>query len=89
MNSEKVETWYGIIISPTWHVQKSRDGYVKNWMHFMYKLDTLFRSIRVSDENSSVTPAIQNFNNLLQLRTFLRSLCTIQRHVINFQPFLT
>ena len=55
MNSEKVETWHGIIISPTWHVRKCRDGYGKNWMHFMYKLDTLFRCIRVLDENSSVT----------------------------------
>ena len=27
MNSEKVETLHGIIISPTWNVQKSRDGY--------------------------------------------------------------
>ena len=32
MNSEKVETWHGIIISPTWHVQKSR------WLR--QKLDT-------------------------------------------------
>ena len=24
MNSENVETWHGIIISPTWNVQKSR-----------------------------------------------------------------
>ena len=36
----------------------------------MYQLDNMFRSIRVSDENSSYTPAIQNFNNLLQFRTF-------------------
>ena len=48
-------------------------GLRKNWMHFVYKLDNLFRSIRVSDENSSVRPAIQNFNNLLQLRTFFAS----------------
>ena len=88
MNSEKVESWHGIIISPTWHVKKRRDGYGKNWMHFVYNLDTLFRSIRVSDENSSVTPAIQNFNNLLQLRTFLRLAGAIQSQVINFQPFL-
>ena len=42
-------------------------------MHIVYKLDNLFRSIKVSDENSSVRPAIQNFNNLLQLRTFFAS----------------
>ena len=29
MNSENVETWHGIIISPTWHVQNSRVGYGK------------------------------------------------------------
>ena len=30
MISDNVETWHGIIISPTWHVQNSREGYVKN-----------------------------------------------------------
>ena len=58
MNSQNVETWHGIIISPTQHVQKSREGYGKNWTHFVYKLDNLFRSISVSDENSSVTWAL-------------------------------
>ena len=33
MNSENVETWHGINISPTWHVQKSRG--------LQQKLDTL------------------------------------------------
>ena len=27
-------------------MQKSREGHGKNWMHFVYKLDNLFRSIR-------------------------------------------
>ena len=67
LNSEKVEPWRGIIISLTWHVQKSREGHGKNWMHFVYKLDNLFRSIRVSDENSSVTRALQCFLNLFEL----------------------
>ena len=89
MNSEKVETWQGIIISPAQHVQKSREGYGKNWMHFVYKLDNLLRSIRVSDENSSVTPAIQYCNNLLQLQNCSAFRCAIQIHVINFQPFVT
>ena len=87
MNSEKVETWHGIIISPTWHVQKSREGYGKNWMHFVYKLDTLFRSIKVSDENSSVTLAIQNFNNLLQLRTFCVYYAPFKAMSSTFNPF--
>ena len=69
MNSENVETWHGIIISPTWHVQNSREGYKKNRTHFVYKLDNLFRSIRVSDENSSVTWALQCFLNLFELQT--------------------
>ena len=69
MNSENVETWHGIIISPTQYVQKSREGYGKNWMHFVYKLDNLFRSTKVFDENSSVTLAL-HFLKLLQLQTF-------------------
>ena len=36
-------------------MQESREGYGKNWMHFVYKTDNLFRSIRVSYGNSSVT----------------------------------
>ena len=69
MNSENVETWHGIIISPTWNVQNSREGYGRNWTHFVYKLENLFRSIRVSDENSSVTRAL-HFLNLFELQTF-------------------
>ena len=61
MNSENVETWHGIIISPTQHVQNSREGYGKNQTHFVYKLHNLFRSIRVSYENSSVTKAGTSF----------------------------
>ena len=38
----------------------------KKWTHFMHKL---FRSIRVSDDNSSVTWALQCFLNLFELRT--------------------
>ena len=34
----------------------------------MYNLDNLFRSIRVSDENSSVTRALQCFLNLFELQ---------------------
>ena len=69
MNSENAETWHGIIISPAQHVRKSREGHGKNWMHFVYKLDNLFRSMRVSDDNSSVTRALQCYLNLFELRT--------------------
>ena len=89
MNSEKVETWHGIIISTTWHVKKSRDGYGKNRTHFMYKLDNLFRSIRILDENSSATRALQYFLNLFEIQNFLRLVCSIQSDVINFQHVLT
>ena len=68
MNSENVGTWHGIIISPAQHVQKSREGHGENWTHLVYKLDNLFRSIRVSDENSSVTRALQCFLNLFELQ---------------------
>ena len=50
-------------------MRKSREGHGKNWTHFVYKLDNLFRSIRVSAENSSVTLALQCFLNLFELRT--------------------
>ena len=55
MNSKMVESWHGVIISPTQHVQESREAYGKNWTHFVYKTDNLIRSIRVSHGNSSVT----------------------------------
>ena len=57
-------------------------------MHFVYKTDNLFRSIRVSYRNSSVTKGF-HFLNLFELHSFLCSKCTIQSHIINFQPFLT
>ena len=40
---------------------KSWEGYGKNWMHFAYKMDNHFRSIRVSNENSSVTNCFHFF----------------------------
>ena len=70
-------------------MRKSREGHGKNWTHFVYKLENLFRSIRVSDENSSGTRALQCFLNLFQLQTFLRSVHTIQSDVINFQHGVT
>ena len=70
INSEKVETWHGIIISPTLHVKKSIEGYGKNRMHFVYKLHNLFRSIRVSDKNSSVTWALHFFKLITTLDFF-------------------
>ena len=57
-------------------------------MHFVCKMDNLFRSIRISDENSSVTKGF-HFWNYLNSRLFVCSKWTIQSHIINFQPFLT
>ena len=42
-------------------MQECREGYGKNWMHFVYKMDNLFRSIRVSYGNSSVTKGFHFF----------------------------
>ena len=50
---------------------KSWEGYGKNWMHFVYKTDNLFRSIRVSYGNSSVTKGFQLFE-LTWTPNFLR-----------------
>ena len=69
-------------------MQRSREGYGKNWTHFVYKLDNLFRSIRVSDENSSVRLALHFFKLITTPEFFLRFVHTIESDVINFQNFL-
>ena len=67
---------------------KSWEDYDKNWMHFVYKLDHLFQSMRLSNENSSVTKAF-HFSNLISTQEFFHSICTIQSHILKFHPFLT
>ena len=68
---------------------KSWEDYDKNWMYFVYKLDHLFQSTRVWDENSSVTK-IFHFSKLISTQDFFfHSICTIQSHILKFQPFLT
>src|SRR3954462_15091290 len=68
---------------------QSSEDYDKNWMHFVYKLNHLFQSTRVSDENSSVTKTF-HFSKLISTQDFfLHSICTIQSHILKFQPFLT
>ena len=61
MNSEQVESWHGIIISSTLHVQESSKGYGKNWMPFVYKTDNLFQTIRISYGNSFGTKGFHFF----------------------------
>ena len=51
-------------------MQKSREGHGENWTHLVYKLDNLFRSIRVSDENSSVTRALQCIFKLIWTQAY-------------------
>ena len=63
-------------------MRESWEDYGKKWMHFVYKLDHLFQSTRVSDENSSVT-------RLLSLFQLASKTCNIQIHILKFQPFLT
>src|SRR3954468_20688287 len=61
----------------------------KKWMHFVYKLDHLFQSKRVSDKNSSVSKAF-HFSKVISTQGFcLHSTCTIQSHILKFQTFLT
>ena len=57
-------------------------------MHFVYKTDNLFQSIRISYGNSSATKGFV-FLTYLNSRLCVCSKCTIQSHIINFQPFLT
>ena len=68
---------------------KSWEGYDKNWIHFVYKKDNLSRSIRVSNENSSLTKGFHFFWTYLNSILFVCSKCTIQRHITKFQQFLT
>ena len=56
---------------------REEEGYGKNWTHFVYKLDNVFRSIRVSDENSSVTLALH----------FLKLITTPDFFCVPYAPF--
>jgi hypothetical protein len=58
-------------------VCKSWEDYGKNWMQFVYKLDHLFQSTRVSDENSSVTKTFH----------FSKRISTQEFFCIHFNPF--
>ena len=49
---------------------KSWEDYGKNWMHFVCKMNNLFRSVRVSDENPSVTKAF-HFSKIISTPDFL------------------
>ena len=66
---------------------KSWEDYGKNWMHFVYKLDHLFQSTRVSDENSSVTKTF-HFCKLISTQDFFCiQHATFKATYWNFNPF--
>ena len=66
--------------------QKLR-GFGKNWMHFVYKLDRLFQSTRVSDENASVTKTF-HFSKLISTQDFFCiQHATFKGTYWNFNPF--
>ena len=52
-------------------MQKSREGHGENWMHFVYKLDNLFRSILVSDEIKLICYKGISFFKLITTPEFL------------------
>ena len=52
-------------------------------MHFVYKTDNLFRSIRFSYENTYITMGFHFLNSILSMS----SKCTIQSHIIIFNTF--
>ena len=66
---------------------KSWEDYGKNWMHFVYKLDHLFKSTRVSHENSSVTKKF-HFSKLISTQEFFCiQHATFKATYWNFHPF--
>ena len=87
INSEKDPSWHGIIISPTYHVQECREAYGKNWMHFVYKTDNLFRSIRVSYGNSLVTKGFHFFWTYLNSIVFCVQNAPFKATSSFFNPF--
>jgi hypothetical protein len=70
-------------------VLKSWEGYGKNWMHFMYELDNLFRIVRVSDENSSVTKGFQFFKHIWTQDFFYNQYAPLKATSSLFKPFPT
>ena len=68
---------------------KSWEGYRQNWMHFVYKLDNLVRSIRVSDENSSITNGFHIFKHIFTQDFFYNQYAPFKVTSSLFNPFLT
>ena len=58
-------------------------------MHFVYKLDNLLRSIRVSDENSSITKGFHFFKHILTQDFFCIRYAQFKATSSLLNPFLT
>ena len=58
-------------------------------MHFVYKLDNLFRSMRVSDEKSAITKGFHFFKHILTLDFFCIQYSPFKDTSLIFNPFLT
>ena len=66
---------------------KRWEDYDKNWMYFVYKLDHLFQSTRVSNENSSITKTF-HFSKLISTQDFFCiQHATLKATYWNFNPF--
>ena len=92
LKSTTTELWKGWNLAWYHHFThmacaKSREGDDKNWMHFMYKLDTLFRSITVPDENSFVTKALHYFNLITTLDFLCDHYAPFKATSSTFNPF--
>ena len=58
-------------------------------MHFVYKMNNLFRSVRVLDENSSVTKGFQFFKHIWTQDFFCIQYAPFKATSSLFNPFLT
>ena len=68
---------------------KKLRGLRENWKHFVYKLDNLFRSIRVLDENTSITNGFQFFEHILTQNFFCIQYAPFKATSSPFNHFLT
>ena len=93
LKNNKKELWKGLNLA--WYhdfthkaCAKNREGYGKNWKHFVYKLDNLFWSIWGLDEKTHLLHRQFIFLTYYNSGLFMHSVCMIQGHNINFQTFL-
>ena len=90
---ERATTWtqkrlkLGMVSSFDPHNMCAKVERITDWMHFVYKLDHLFQSTRVSDEISFVTKTF-HFSKLISTQDFFRiQHATFKATYWNFNPF--